>query len=96
MTTVDSRTSHHSAADAIAGLLAVGSIVFSGIAMGLGLIIEVEARPVRASIVAVILALVSARLSTRYQSLAFKALLFAMVAWMVGLTLAVVTENPLW
>lgn len=96
MSTVESRTPRHSSADAIAGLLAVGSIVFSGIAMGLGLILEVEARPVRASIVAVILALVSARLSARYQSLAFKALLFAMVAWMVGLTLAVITENPLW
>lgn len=96
MSTVESRTLRHSSADVIAGLLAVGSIVFSAIAMGLGLILEVEARPVRASIVAVILALVSARLSARYQSLAFKALLFAMVAWMVGLTLAVITENPLW
>ena len=47
------------------------------------------------SIVAVILALVSARLSARYQSLALVALLFAMVAWVVGMTLAVLTENPL-
>jgi hypothetical protein len=96
VSTVETRTSRHSSADAIAGLLAVGSIVFSCLAMGLGLILEVEARPVRTSIVAIILALVSARLSARYQSLAFKALLFAMVAWMVGLSLAVITENALW
>ena len=34
-------------------------------------------------------------MSGRYQSLAFKALLFAMVAWVVGMTFAVLTENPL-
>ena len=47
------------------------------------------------SFVAIILALVSARLSARYQSLALKAAAFAMVAWVVGMTLAVITENPL-
>ena len=79
----------------VAGLLAVGSIVLSAIAMGLGLILELDARPVPDRFVAIILALVSARLSARYQSLALKALLFAMVAWVVGMTLAVLTENPL-
>jgi len=43
----------------------------------------------------IILPLVAARLSARYQSLALKALLFAMVAWVVGMTIAVLTENPL-
>ena len=68
-------TRRHSAADIVAGLLAVGSIVLSAFAMGLGLILEVDARPARTSFVAIILALVSARLSARYQSLALKAVL---------------------
>ena len=79
----------------VAGLLAVGSIVLSAIAMGFGLILELDARPARTAFVAIILALVSARMSGRYQSLALKAVLFAMVAWVVGMTLAVLTENPL-
>ncbi len=79
----------------VAGLLAVGSIVLSSIAMGLGLILELEARPARTSFVAIILALVSARLSARYQSLALKAVLFAMVAFVIGMTMAVLTENSL-
>jgi hypothetical protein len=79
----------------IAGLLAVGSIVLSTIAMGFGLILELEARPARTCFAAIILALVSARLSGRYQSLALKAVLFAMVAWVIGMTVAVLTESPL-
>jgi hypothetical protein len=95
MSTVDASTDSHSPADVVAGLLAVGSIVLSAIAMGFGLILELDARPARTASAAIILALVSARLSGRYQSLALKALLFAMVAWVVGMTLAVLTENPL-
>jgi ABC-type Mn2+/Zn2+ transport system permease subunit len=45
--------------------------------------------------VAIILALVAARLSERSQSLALKAVLFAMVAWVAGMTIAVITANPL-
>ena len=95
VSTARRRTTATSPADVVAGLLAVGSIVLSGIAMGFGLILEVDARPARTSFVAIVLALVSARLSARYQSLALKAVLFAMVAWVVGMTLAVITENPL-
>jgi hypothetical protein len=95
MSTLDARSGRHSPADVVAGLLAVGSIVLSAIAMGLGLILEIDARPARTVFAAIILALVSARLSSRYQSLALKAVLFAMVAWVIGMTLAVLTENPL-
>jgi hypothetical protein len=95
MSTLDDRSDRHSPADAVGGLLAVGSIVLSAIAMGFGLILELDARPVRTAFLAIVLALVSARMSSRYQSLAFKAILFAMVAWVVGMTLAVLTENPL-
>ena len=95
MSTLETRPDRHSSADVVAGLLAVGSIVLSAIAMGFGLILELDARPARTAFVAIILALVAARLSARYQSLALKAVLFAMVAWVVGMTLAVITENPL-
>ena len=96
MTSVDAPAdSRHSSADVVAGFLAVASIVLSLFAMGLGLILEVDSRPARTCFVAIILALVSARLSGRYQSLALKAALFAMLAWVVGMTIAVLTENPL-
>ena len=45
--------------------------------------------------VAIILALVSARLSARYQSLALKAALFGAFAWVVGMTVAILTDGPL-
>ncbi len=95
MSTIDAPGKHHSSTDTIAGLLAVASIVLSTIAMGFGLILELQARPARTVFVAVILALVSARMSARWQPLAFKAILFAMVAWVVGMTLAVITKHPL-
>ena len=85
----------NSSTDVVAGFLSVASIVLSLFAMGLGLILEADARPARTAFVAIILALVSARLSARYQSLALKAALFAMLAWVVGMTIAVITENPL-
>ena len=84
-----------SATDTIAGLLAVASIVLSGIAMGFGLLLQLDQRPARVAPVAVILALVAARMSARYQSLALKAALFGAVAWVIGMTVAVITEGPL-
>ncbi len=95
MSALETENDRHSARDVIAGLLAVASIILSAIAMGFGLLLELEARPGRTAFVAIVLALVSARLSERHQSLALKAALFAMVAWVVGMTLAVLTENPL-
>ena len=95
MSTVDARDDRHSSTDVVAGLLAVASIVLSTIAMGFGLILEVQSRPARTVFVAVILAFVSARMSARWQPLAFKAILFAMVAWVVGMTVAVITNHPL-
>ena len=86
MTSIDAPSDRrNSSTDVVAGFLAVASIVLSLFAMGLGLILEVDARPARTAFVAIILALVSARLSARYQSLALKAALFAMLAWVVGI-----------
>jgi len=84
-----------SATDTVAGLLGVASIVLSGIAMGFGLLLQLDARPARIAPVAVLLALVAARMSERFQSLALKAALFAAFAWVVGMTVAVVTDGPL-
>ncbi len=95
MSTLETPSDRHSAADVVGGLFAVASIILSGIAMGFGLLLELDARPGRTAFVAIVLALVAARLSERYQSLALKATLFAMLAWVVGMTIAVITENPL-
>ena len=84
-----------SARDTVAGLLAVSSVVLSGIAMGLGLLLQLDSRPARLAPVAIILALVAARMSERFQSLALKAALFAAFAWVVGMTVAIVTDGPL-
>lgn len=83
------------AADTIAGLLAVSSIVLSGLAMGFGLLLQLDAHPARLSPVAIVLALVAARMSARYQSLALKAALFGAVAWVIGMVVVVVTDGPL-
>jgi hypothetical protein len=81
--------------DTIAGLLAVASIVLSAIGMGFGLLLQLEAHPARVAPVAILLALVAARMSARYQSLALKAALFGAFAWVVGMTVAVVTDGAL-
>ena len=94
MSTLESQN-RHSSADVIAGFLAAGSIILSAIAMGFGLLLELDARPGRTAFAAIVLALVSARLSEKHQSLALKATFFAMFAWVVGMTIAVLTENPL-
>jgi hypothetical protein len=82
-------------ADVVAGLLAAASIVLSAIAMGVGLLLQLDAHPARLAPVAIVLALVAARMSARYQSLALKAALFGALAWVVGLTIVVVTDGQL-
>jgi hypothetical protein len=82
-------------ADVVAGLLAAASIVLSAIAMGVGLLLQLDAHPARLAPVAIVLALVAARMSARYQSLALKAALFGAIAWVVGLTIVVVTDGQL-
>jgi hypothetical protein len=96
MTSLDeTRADRSSAADTIGGLLAVASIVLSGIAMGLGLLLQLDAHPARLAPVAIVTALVAARMSPRFQSLALKAALFGAFAWVVGMTVAVLTDGPL-
>ena len=96
MSAVEERAPEQSSAtDTIAGLLAVASVVLSGIGMGFGLLLQLDARPARLAPVAILLALVAARMSARNQTLALRAALFAAFAWVVGMTVAVITEGPL-
>ncbi|MGL6280727.1 MAG: hypothetical protein ACRC50_14375 [Gaiella sp.] len=83
------------AVDGVAGFLATASFVLSALAMGLGFVLALDAHPARTAAVAVILAIVAALMSERFQPLAQKAMLFAAFAWVVGMTIAVLTEAPL-
>ena len=91
----ETRAERSSAGDTIAGLLAVASIVLSGIAMGLGLLLQLDSHPARLAPVAIVIALIAARMSERFQPLALKAALFGAFAFVVGMTVAVITDGPL-
>ena len=77
-----------SAAETVGGLLAAISIFASAIG--------VVWRPVRILPFAIVLALVAARMSARQERLAAFAVGVSVVCWVVGMTIAIVTENPLY
>lgn len=77
-----------SAMDTVAGLLAMISIFAS--------VLGLVWRPLRLIPFAVILALIASRMSARQGRLVAWAIAAAVVCWTAGMTLAVVTENPLW
>ncbi len=95
MSTVPDSAPTFSTTDVVAGIMAAGSIVLSCIASGLGLIIQVDSRPGVLAPVAAVVALVAARMSTYYRRLAFAAVMIAVIGWTVGMTVAVITENPI-
>ncbi len=95
MSSVDPAAQRYRATDAVAGLLASASFVLSAIAMGGGLLLTLEAYPARTAPAAIVLALVAARMSARFQGMALKAALFGAFAFVVGMTVAVITEAPL-
>ena len=76
------------AADTVAGLLATVSVFTS--------VVGLAYRPVRLIPFAILLAFIAARLSDRQQRLAGYAVAAAVICWTVGMTIAVVTENPLY
>lgn len=82
-------------ADTIAGFMAAGSLALSLIAGGFGLILGVDPHPARLAPAAAVLGLVAARMSTRFQRLSYYAVIAAMVAWTLGMTLAVITDNSI-
>jgi uncharacterized membrane protein len=77
-----------SATDTVAGFLATLSIFASAI----GLVW----RPLRLVPVAILLALIAARMSARNEKIAFYAVIAGVVCWTVGMAIAVFTENPLY
>ena len=84
-----------SARDVIAGLLAGASIILSAIGAGAGLLLEVDGHPGKTIPVAALLAIVSGVMSARFYPMALKAIAFASIAWVVGMTIAVLTDAPL-
>lgn len=88
MSGYDEAEQRWTATDTVAGFLATISILASS----LGLIW----RPLRVVPFAIVLALVATRMSVRNERLAFFAMITGVVCWTVGMTIAVVTENPLY
>ena len=95
MSALDEQAERSGAVDAIAGLLAAASLVLSALGAGGGILLERDAHPARVIPVAVVLAIISGRMSARHERLARFAIFAAMVAFVVGMSLAVTTENPL-
>jgi hypothetical protein len=95
MSTVDQPSASTSATDVVAGLLAAASVVLSALAMGAGLLLQLDGHPGRTIPVAAVLAIVAGVMSARFQAMALKALGFAAVAWVIGMTIAVLTKAPL-
>ena len=89
MSSYESTDAHRwSTADTVAGFLATLSIFASAI----GLVW----RPVRIVPIAILIALVAARMSARNQRIAFYAVIAGVICWTAGMTIAVVTKNPLY
>ncbi len=76
------------AREAVAGLMATAAIFTA--------ILGVAYRPVRMIPVAVLLALVAARMTTRYSRLAGWAIAIVCICWVLGMAVAVITERPLY
>lgn len=77
-----------SAADSVGGLLAAASI-FAG-ALG------VVQTPIRIIPFSIVLALVAVRMTDRFRALAAWAVGLNIVWWLLGMTVAIITENPLY
>lgn len=85
---VRGRSQGWSSRDTVAGLLATLSIFAS--------CFGVIWKPVRIIPFAILLALIASVMSERQQRLAAWAVGVAVVCWTVGMTIAVITENPLY
>ena len=89
MSSYESSDAHRwSTADTVAGFLATLSIFASAV----GLVW----RPVRLVPFALVLALIATRMSARNERIAWYAVVAAVICWTAGMTIAVVTENPLY
>jgi hypothetical protein len=80
--------SRWTAADSVGGLLATISIFAS--------VLGTVWRPVRILPFAILLALIASRMTDRQERLVSFAVGAAVVAWCIGMTIAIVTQNPLY
>jgi hypothetical protein len=87
LSSIESSERGGSGHDIVAGLMASAAIVLAALA--------IVDRPARFAPVAMALALVAARMSERFQRLGLVAAVAAMIGWVLGMTFAVITDNPL-
>jgi hypothetical protein len=80
--------SSDSGAEVAAGYLAAASIFASAIGIAW--------HPLRLVIASTMIALVAAMIGGRHTRLAFAAVVFAAFAFFAGMTVAVITSNPIW
>jgi hypothetical protein len=95
MSTADQAADRLTPTDVIAGLLAASSVVLSALGMGAGLLLQVGGHPGKLIPIAAVLAIVAGVMSERFKSMALKAIAFSAVAFVVGMTIVVLTEAPL-
>jgi hypothetical protein len=89
VSTYESSDPHRwSTADTVAGFLATLSLFASAI----GLVW----RPARIVPFAILIALIAARMSARNERIAFYAVIAGVICWTLGMTIAVITENPIY
>jgi hypothetical protein len=75
-------------AETVAGFLAAIAIFFS--------LISLAWDPLRLILPAILVSLIAAGIGGRYKRLAFAAVMISAACFFLGLTIAVVTSNPLW
>ena len=88
MSAVPESEARYTSTDYVGGLLAAASIFLGAVG--------VVQTPVRIIPAAVILALVSVRMTERFRTLAAWAVALSIVWWVLGMTVAIITENPLY
>lgn len=71
----------------MAGLLAAAAIVVAVVALAY--------RPARIAPAAILISLIAAAMSTRWRTLASVAVIVSALAFFVGMTIAVVTDRPI-
>ena len=92
-------TANRDRLDTLSGLMSAAAIFLALIgATDLHLSIsgqDVQMRPVRIGVAAVVLALIAAGMGGRHKKLAMVAVAIAGAGWVLGMIIAVVTEKPL-
>ena len=92
-------TANRDRLDTLSGLMSAAAIFLALIgATDLHLSIsgqDVQMRPVRIGVAAVVLALIAAGMGGRHKKLAMVAVAIAGAGWVLGMIVAVVTEKPL-